>query len=143
MDTSLLLARLLIIDCLDEMRCLGHFGCRPIRSPPLTPRDAPTCVPSARLLLTFGAAFVWERPKKNLQKHTVANCRDEARPAILNLGVKKKKAFTSSFDVAGTSVLSAIEKYDHVVWNKVFMSEPGDHLHTRGLNQATEMTSDL
>lgn len=30
-----------------------------------------------------------------------------------------------------------------MVWNKVNMSEPGDHLHTCGLNQATEMTYDL
>lgn len=63
---------------------------------PFLSANAARCVLSACLLLTFCAAFTWERPNRNLQKHTVANCRWSLScyPPLCT-----KKSFTSLFDV--------------------------------------------
>ncbi len=68
----------------------------------LTWRDTLMCVLSACLLLTFCAAFAWERPNSNLQKHTVANCQGWSLSCYPPLCIKK---LHFSLWCAGTSVL--------------------------------------
>lgn len=71
----------------------------------LTWRDTLMCVLSARLLLTFCAAFVWERPNNNLQKHTVVNCQSWSPSCYPPLCIKKPRL---SLWCAGTSVLLGV-----------------------------------
>lgn len=60
------------------------------------------CVLSACLLLTLCAAFAWERPNSNLQKHTVVNCQGWSLSCYAPLCIKKLRF---SLWCAGTSVL--------------------------------------
>lgn len=71
----------------------------------LTRRDTLMCVLSACLLLTFCAAFAWERPNSNLQKHTVANCQGWSLSCYPPLCIKKLRF---SLWCAGISVLLGI-----------------------------------
>lgn len=68
----------------------------------LTWRDTLMCVLSACLLLTFCAAFAWERPNSNLQKHTVVNCQGWSLSCYPPLYIKKLRF---SLWCAGTLVL--------------------------------------
>lgn len=68
----------------------------------LTQRDTLMCVLSACLLLTVCAAFTWERPNTNLQKHTVANCQGWSLSCYPPLCIKRLRF---SLWCAGTSVL--------------------------------------
>lgn len=68
----------------------------------LTLRDTLMCVLSVCLLLIFCAAFAWERPNSNLQKHTVANCQGWSLYCYPLLCIKKPRF---AFWCADTSVL--------------------------------------